>query len=108
MDKLAAALSGITRGSSSAAAASSSGGGADGPEQTQRWRGVEYVRVDGSHDSTERLAAVKRFKHDPSVRVALLSITAAAVGTQARCGAAQHRLQPCLGAVDAGAACAAP
>lgn len=46
----------------------------------QGWRGVEYVRVDGSHDSAERHAAVKRFKSDPSCRVALLSITAAAVG----------------------------
>lgn len=44
------------------------------------WRGVGYVRVDGSHDSTERHAAVKRFKNDPTCRVALLSITAAAVG----------------------------
>jgi hypothetical protein len=46
----------------------------------QGWRGVGYVRVDGSHDSTERLAAVKKFKNDPGCRVALLSITAAAVG----------------------------
>ncbi len=43
-------------------------------------QGVGYVRIDGSHDSAERQAAVGRFRSDPSVRVALLSITAAAVG----------------------------
>jgi hypothetical protein len=62
------------RDSSSARSSSSSS------STRQGWRGVGYVRVDGSHDSTERLAAVKKFKHDPSCRVALLSITAAAVG----------------------------
>lgn len=46
----------------------------------QGWCGVGYVRVDGSHDSAERHAAVKKFRTDPSCRVALLSITAAAVG----------------------------
>jgi hypothetical protein len=61
-------------------AASGGSGGAGGSAARQGWRGVGYVRVDGSHDSAERHAAVKRFKVDPSCRVALLSITAAAVG----------------------------
>jgi hypothetical protein len=84
MDQLAAALAGYSSHIScsdehpdemeAAAAAGSAAAGRRG------WRGVGYVRVDGSHDSTERLAAVRRFKADPSVRVALLSITAAAVG----------------------------
>ncbi|WIA10259.1 hypothetical protein OEZ85_010458 [Tetradesmus obliquus] len=87
MDQLAAALAGYGSHVSSssddhpdeveAAAAAAAGGAAGG---RRRWHGVGYVRVDGSHDSTERLAAVRRFKADPSVRVALLSITAAAVG----------------------------
>jgi hypothetical protein len=51
-----------------------------GNAMRQAWRGLGYVRVDGSHDSAERHAAVKKFKMDPSCRVALLSITAAAVG----------------------------
>lgn len=83
MDKLAAALSGYGSSSSNnidpddvdAAAA------AHAASSVRRiGRGVGYVRVDGSHDSTERLAAVHRFRSDPSIRVALLSITAAAVG----------------------------
>jgi hypothetical protein len=106
MDKLAAALAGYgshlpdTTGPAAAAAPgldpdlalelarqagrdSSLSGGSNGSNASaarQGWRGVGYVRVDGSHDSTERLAAVKKFKQDPSCRVALLSITAAAVG----------------------------
>lgn len=51
-----------------------------GSSSSTAWKGVGYVRIDGSHDSQERLTAVRRFKTDPSVRVALLSITAAAVG----------------------------
>lgn len=81
MDKLAAALSGYSSSSNvdpddveaAAAAAHAGSSGRPGP-------GVGYVRVDGSHDSTERLAAVHRFRSDSSIRVALLSITAAAVG----------------------------
>jgi hypothetical protein len=85
MDQLAAALAGYSSHVSSSISeyadeveeAAAAGAAAAG---RRRWRGVSYVRVDGSHDSTERLAAVRRFKADSSVRVALLSITAAAVG----------------------------
>ncbi|GFH17530.1 uncharacterized protein HaLaN_14188, partial [Haematococcus lacustris] len=42
--------------------------------------GIPFVRIDGSHDSQQRRDAVHRFRSDPSIRVALLSITAAAVG----------------------------
>lgn len=96
MDRLAEALGGYTHGdSAAAAAAAASGGGSvmtggssltDGSESDGSgggggaWRGVGFVRVDGSHDSRERQVAVQRFRSDPSVRVALLSITAAAVG----------------------------
>lgn len=55
MDKLAAALSG----------------------QHQNFAGVVYVRIDGSTDSEDRRAAVNRFRDDPTVSVALLSVTAA-------------------------------
>lgn len=78
MDKLAEALGGYHQLPGSCPEGDepggSSGGAGDG------WRGVGYVRIDGSHDSHERLAAVSRFRSCPSVRVALLSITAAAVG----------------------------
>ena len=116
MDRLAEALQGFEGGA----------GGQDGPagpEAGGRWAGVEYVRIDGSHDSAHRREAVLRFRcakkggegegtslarprvrcasctaraepgsspallplrfrpsDDPRVRVALLSITAAAVG----------------------------
>jgi hypothetical protein len=100
MDKLAAALAGYgthlpdssTFSTSSAwldpdlqlevvqQAARDSNNSSTGSAVRQGWRGVGYVRVDGSHDSAERHAAVKKFRTDPSCRVALLSITAAAVG----------------------------
>ena len=38
---------------------------------------VSYVRVDGDTDSRDRRSAVLKFRDDPSVKVALLSITAA-------------------------------
>ena len=38
---------------------------------------VPYVRVDGDSDSRDRRSAVLKFREDPSVKVALLSITAA-------------------------------
>jgi hypothetical protein len=44
------------------------------------FRGVGYVRIDGSVEPSHRMAEVRRFRDDPSVRVALLSITATAVG----------------------------
>jgi SNF2 family DNA or RNA helicase len=50
------------------------------PRRPGGWRGVGFVRVDGSHDSQERLMAVQRFRTDPNIRVALLSVTAAGVG----------------------------
>lgn len=76
MNKLAAALGGFDT------------AGADEWGQPQK-SGVGFVRIDGSHDSTERLEAVRRFRSDPSVRVALLSITAAG-GCKGRCAGACH------------------
>jgi hypothetical protein len=76
MDGLEAALGGYSAAAAAAAAAGPAGGGA--PR-------VRYVRIDGSHDSEQRLAAVRAFRSDPGVRVALLSITAA--GGCARGGA---------------------
>ncbi|EFJ47804.1 hypothetical protein VOLCADRAFT_91788 [Volvox carteri f. nagariensis] len=90
MDRLAEALQGFDGavGSSGADGGGGSGGGDDddggvgggGAGGGAVWQGVNYVRIDGSHDSGERRTAVMRFRDDPTVRVALLSITAAAVG----------------------------
>lgn len=55
MDRLAAALSG----------------------QQQGFAGAIYVRIDGGTDAEDRRAAVHRFRDDPTVTVALLSVTAA-------------------------------
>lgn len=41
------------------------------------WRGARHVRVDGSCDPIDRTNAVRRFRDDPDIVVALLSITAA-------------------------------
>ncbi|KAL4428086.1 hypothetical protein ABPG75_002175 [Micractinium tetrahymenae] len=41
---------------------------------------VGYVRIDGGTDPEDRHMAVRRFRSDASVRVALLSVTAAGVG----------------------------
>lgn len=41
------------------------------------WGSVPFVRIDGSTDSYDRRLAVNRFRDDPNVRVALLSVTAA-------------------------------
>jgi SNF2 family DNA or RNA helicase len=41
------------------------------------WGGVPFVRIDGSTDSFDRRSVVNRFRDDPSIRVALLSVTAA-------------------------------
>ena len=41
------------------------------------WQGVPYVRIEGATDAADRHAAVQRFRDDVSIRVALLSITAA-------------------------------
>ncbi|GIM10872.1 hypothetical protein Vretimale_14479, partial [Volvox reticuliferus] len=78
MDRLAEALQGFdgAEGSGGTGGDDDDGGGGDAAV----WQGVNYVRIDGSHDSGERRTAVMRFRDDPTVRVALLSITAAAVG----------------------------
>lgn len=57
MAKLAEALSG-------------QGSGAD-------WGGAPFVQIDGSTDSFDRRLAVNCFRDDPSIQVALLSVTAA-------------------------------
>ncbi|KAK9812930.1 hypothetical protein WJX72_005929 [[Myrmecia] bisecta] len=44
------------------------------------WAGIAYVRIEGATDPVERRLAVQRFRDDPSVRVALLSVTAAGTG----------------------------
>ena len=41
------------------------------------WQGASYVRIEGATDLRDRHEAVKRFRSDPSIRVALLSVTAA-------------------------------
>lgn len=41
------------------------------------WAGAEYVRIEGATDHRDRRAAATRFRDDPAVRVALLSVTAA-------------------------------
>lgn len=41
------------------------------------WAGAEYVRIEGATDHRDRRAAAARFRDDPAVRVALLSVTAA-------------------------------
>ena len=41
------------------------------------WAGVGYVQIDGSTDQRDRRDACQRFKNDPSIRVALLSVMAA-------------------------------
>lgn len=41
------------------------------------WEGAKYVRVDGSTDAVDRRSAANSFRDDPSISVALLSITAA-------------------------------
>ncbi len=73
MDRLAAALGGYEAADGGDAAAA-------GDEEHPPWPGVEYVRIDGSHDMLARREAVRNFRDRPSVRVALLSVTAAAVG----------------------------
>ena len=41
------------------------------------WAGAEYVRIEGATDHRDRREACARFRDVPSVRVALLSVTAA-------------------------------
>ena len=63
-----------------------------------------YVRIDGTHDSQERLMAVQRFRSQPGIRVALLSITAAAVGEHwwAWAGSYQIIMHGCRNRSDGG------
>ncbi|KAK9794347.1 hypothetical protein WJX73_008577, partial [Symbiochloris irregularis] len=44
------------------------------------WAGAAYVRIEGSTDPRDRMQAAARFRNDPDIRVALLSVTAAGVG----------------------------
>jgi hypothetical protein len=78
MDRLEAALGGYD-----AAAGPGASQARDGAQPQPR---VRYVRIDGSHDSAQRLAAVRTFRGDLGVRVALLSITAAGVCVCVWCG----------------------
>ena len=55
MDSIARALEGLNKG----------------------WEGAKYVRIDGSTDGVDRRTAAHRFRDDPTIAVALLSITAA-------------------------------
>lgn len=43
------------------------------------WGGAAFVQIDGSTDSYDRRLAVNRFRDDPTIQVALLSVTAAGV-----------------------------
>ena len=52
----------------------------DGAGAGRRWAGAPFVFIDGSTDAVDRRAACRRFRDDPAVRVALLSITAAGTG----------------------------
>lgn len=62
-----------------AAALEGEGGNAD-------WGGAEYVRIEGGTDHRDRREACTRFRDDPAVRVALLSVTAAGAHPQlSRC-----------------------
>ena len=45
--------------------------------QESKWGGAKYVRIDGSTDHQDRQTAVHQFRDDPTVKVALLSVTAA-------------------------------
>ena len=56
---------GGSKGKGAAAAAAAAGGG-----------GGAHIRIDGSTPALERARLVDRFQRDPTVRVALLSITA--------------------------------
>ncbi len=68
MDRLAEALQGFD------GAEGGGGGGEDDDGPGGRgggaavWQGVNYVRIDGSHDSAERRAAVIRFRSVQQVR----------------------------------------
>eukprot|EP00955_Chlamydomonas_euryale_P059945 357553-Chlamydomonas_euryale.AAC.3 len=79
MDRLASALGGYEAadgGAMPGGVLARGGGGAAAPGE---WRGVGYVRIDGAADMMQRRAAVREFAGNPAVRVALLSVTAAAV-----------------------------
>ena len=56
----------------------------EGAGAPQGWKGARYVRIEGATDPRDRQQAVKRFRDDPAIRVALLSVTAAGGGPSAR------------------------
>ena len=47
---------------------------------SKEFKGTGHIRIDGSVNSQERASRVRRFQNSGSVRVALLSVTAAGVG----------------------------
>jgi SNF2 family DNA or RNA helicase len=49
----------------------------EGEGPGNEWGGAPYVRIDGSSDGHDRRLAVNRFRDDPGIHVALLSVTAA-------------------------------
>ena len=65
----------------------------EGSQGNQGWTGVPYVHIDGDTDSRDRQTACLQFREDPTIRVALLSITAA--GTLLRAQASLFEKQCC-------------
>ena len=49
---------------------------------------VPFIRIEGGTDGEGRRQAAARFRADPAVRVALLSVTAAGVGLDFSCASA--------------------
>ena len=52
----------------------------DAVEETLKQQGVSFVRLDGTTTSSQRAQRIDAFQNDPSIRVALLSVTALGVG----------------------------
>ena len=52
----------------------------DGLEDVVSKKKVQYIRIDGSTPSRERQLRVSSFQESSSVRVAILSVTAAGTG----------------------------
>ena len=46
----------------------------------KKFKGIGHTRIDGSVSSANRMISVQKFQNDKSVRMALLSVTAAGVG----------------------------
>lgn len=49
-------------------------------EMTMKNSSIQYIRIDGTTNSTTRFKYCETFQNDPKVLVAILSITAAGVG----------------------------